>query len=100
MKVDFNNKAIRDYNGEEAKLPNGDKQMIKDLVCKCLYIGNEKLTPDEKYQAYTLCVKIRESIAEIELKAEDISLIKRICGECISGAGGYGQIVDLLEGGR
>lgn len=98
MKVDFNNKIVKDYNGKEAELPNKEKQTIKDLVCKCLYIGGEGLSADEKYNAYKLSKKIRDSECPVDLKSEDVTLIKRVCDKCISGAGGYGQIVELLEG--
>lgn len=98
MKVDFNNKVVKDYNGKDVESPNGEKQMIKDLVCKCLYIGCEGISGDEKYNAYKLNIKIRESEGAVDLKSEDITLIKRVCDKCISGAGGYGQIVELLEG--
>ena len=98
MKVDFNNKVVKDYQGHDAELPNKEKQQVKDLVCKCLFVGGDGLSADEKYKAYKLHLKIRQSEESVELKSEDISLIKKVCDKCISGAGGYGQIVDLLEG--
>ena len=33
------------------------------------------------------------------MESEDITLIKEVCGECLT-AGGYGQVYELVEGGQ
>ena len=77
--------------------PNGEVQFLKDVICQCLYVGEQNMSAEEKYKSYKLCKLLIDS-DEAELSAEDISLIKKVCSKCISGAGGFGQIVDLLEG--
>ena len=78
-------------------LPNGEMQLLKDVICQCLYVGEESMSAEDKYRSYKLCQTIMAS-DEVDLTSEDITLIKKVCSRCISGAGGYGQIVDLIEG--
>lgn len=92
MKVNFN-QSFKNYKGEKSE------QVIKDTVCQCLYNAGEGFTPEEKYKAYLLVTRISAAKKEVDLMAEDITLIKRICEKPLT-AGGYGQIVELMEGGN
>ena len=54
------------------------------------------LTPEQKYRAYTLCMRIGCNPENLELTTEEACLIKDVCFEKMS-AGAYGQIVDMIE---
>lgn len=92
MKVNLD-KSFKNYKGEESG------QVIKDTVCQCLYNAGEGFTPEEKYKAYLLVTRISAAKKDVDLMAEDITLIKRICEKPLT-AGGYGQVVELMEGGN
>jgi hypothetical protein len=97
MKINFKDKFSKDYKGEVMVLQNGEKQSIKDVICQCLFVGDPSMSADEKYKSYKLS-QILLTTDEADLTSEDISLIKKVCAKCINGAGGYGQVCDVLEG--
>lgn len=94
MEVDFN-KTFKNYKGEDAT----EKEQtitIKDAVCQRLYLSGEGITPDEKYEAYKLMLRIVPSDGAVEIKDKESVLIKKICDKTLT-AGAYGQLVDLLN---
>ena len=48
--------------------------------------------------AYVLCQRIIQGGGILEITTEEGTLIKEVCGECLT-AGGYGQVYELIEGG-
>lgn len=109
MKVNFN-KVLKDYKGQDSYrnvevIKDGKKeiemqcQLIKDLVCQALFACSEGLTSDEKYRSYKLNLFIILSMEDIEISSEDATLIKKVCDKFLT-AGAYGQVVDLIEGGK
>ncbi|WP_195375347.1 hypothetical protein [Parabacteroides leei] len=109
MKVNFN-KVLKDYKGDEVYknvevIKDGKKevekqpQLIKDFVCQSLYTCGEGLTQEEKYLSYTLTLRIIPSVEDIEISSEEGTLIKKVCDKYLT-AGAYGQVVELIEGGK
>ena len=56
-----------------------------------------QLSGEEKLRAYRVACKIGKNSENVDIEAEDIILIKKILCPVMA-VGGYGQIVDLLEG--
>ena len=108
MKKNFN-VPFRNWKGEVIVSPvkneNGDEiykqQIIGDIVGKVLFevIDSQsmQLSGEEKLRAYRVACKIGKDAENVELESEDIVLIKKILCPVMA-VGGYGQIVDLLEG--
>lgn len=95
MKVNFN-VPFKDYKGKETE------EVISDKVAEALYISGSKgdqVSNDNKYKAYKLCRRVGEAEGEVEISADEAVLIKEICANYLV-AGGYGQIVELIEGGE
>lgn len=115
MKVNFN-KSFKDYKGEEVLvdtevLKDGKKvvekqpQMISDIVCRCLFSGESlERTGDvskdnaNKLSAHNLCMRIVAAKGAIEIQTEEGTLIKQSVSAL--NAGGYAQVVNLIEGGK
>ncbi|WP_099465556.1 alkylhydroperoxidase [Parabacteroides provencensis] len=115
MKVNFN-KSFKNYKGEDVLvdtevIKEGKKvieqrpQMISDMVCRCLFsgetierIGDAEKDNANKLKAHSLCMRIIAAKGAVELTTEEATLIK----QAVSGlnAGGYAQIVNLIEGGK
>lgn len=95
MKVDLN-RRFKDFNGNEL---GGDT--IATAVAEALFnYGKEKpVGRDEKFEAYVLCQRIIQNGGVLEITTEEGTLIKEVCGECLT-AGGYGQVYKLIEGGE
>ena len=88
---------VKNENGEETYKP----QIMGDIVGKVLFevIDNQsiQLSGEGKLRAYRVACKIGKDAENVNLEAEDIILIKKILCPVMA-VGGYGQIVDLLEG--
>lgn len=115
MKVNFN-KSFKNYKGEDSLvdveiLKDGKKvvekqpQMISDIVCRCLFSGETlERTGDaskdnaNKLVAHNLCMRIYAAKGAIEIQTEEATLIKQSVSSL--NAGGYSQIVNLIEGGK
>ena len=52
---------------------------------------------DEKFRAYVLCQRIIQGGGILEITTEEGTLIKEVCGECLT-AGGYGQVMTYRGG--
>ena len=96
-KVDVIVSSVKKEKGEEIYKP----QIMCDIVGKVLFevIDSQsmQLSGEEKLRAYRVACKIGKDSENVDLEAEDIILIKKILCP-IMAVGGYGQIVDLLEG--
>lgn len=111
MKVNFNI-PFKNSRGEDAfemVTVNGEKQkqfqMIDDIICQGLFDGRTlRTTGDDdadsklKMRAFELYQKIRAAKGEVEITTEEASLIKRI--SLLLPPGAYGQIYQLIEGGK
>lgn len=107
MKLNFHT-AFLNASGKEAyEMINGEKhvQMIDDVLCQGLFDGRF-LRPsgkdDEdarlKLQAFELYQKIRSAGGEVEIITEEASMIKKMA--LLLSPGAYGQIYQLIEGGK
>ena len=94
MKVDLNRK-FRGFDGNEL---GGDN--IATAVAEALfnYGKDNPVGRDDKFRAYVLCQRIIQNEGKLEITTEEGTLIKEVCGECLT-AGGYGQVYELIEGG-
>lgn len=94
------NKPIVGFDKKPLLKTNGEEIMMKDEVCLHLFNANQlkgvPLSAEEKYKAYSLCMKISENPESVEMMTEDGTLIKGVCYEKMS-AGAYGQVVDVIE---
>lgn len=99
MRVNFN-KPIVGFDKKPLLKPNGEKIQMKDEVCLHLFNANQlkgvPLSDEQKYNAYSLCMRISENPESVEMTTEDGTLIKGICYEKMS-AGAYGQVIDVIE---
>ena len=88
---------VKNENGEETYKP----QIMGDIVGKVLFevIDSQsmQLSREEKLRAYRVAWKIGKDAENVDLEVEDIIRIKKILCPGMA-VGGYGQIVDLLEG--
>lgn len=103
------NIPFKDWKGEDvvftSQNENGEvvknKQMLGDTIAKLLYemfdSQQMQMSGDEKLQAYRIACRIGKDAEKVEMSAEDIVLMKKLLLPVLS-IGGYGQIVDLLEG--
>lgn len=96
MKVNLN-KRFKDFRGKESN------EVIADKVAEALYsagaIPEWSIRREDKFRAYKLCQKIINDNGVIEIESEDASLIKDVCSNFLT-AGAYGQVHELIEGGK
>lgn len=99
MKVNLNN-PILGLDGMPVLHKDGRPTMADKEIAVYLYnlssLKGAALTPEQKYRAYTLCMRIASSPKDLNLTTEEACLIKDVCFEKMS-AGAYGQIVDMIE---
>lgn len=88
------NTVLKDLQGNPI-IQNDKLVIFKDVICPILFSAGEGFTPEEKYNAYKIMLKMEKG-ENVELNSEDVTLIKKIIGPQLS-AGAYGQLVDLLE---
>lgn len=90
--------AMMGYDGKELKNEKGETQMMSDIIGLHLYTagGKKPMSQEDKVRAYKLSLQMQEHPEEVELTAEDMTLIKEVTNEALV-AGAYGQIVQVLE---
>ncbi|MBS6470229.1 MAG: hypothetical protein KH386_13940 [Bacteroides sp.] len=94
MIVDFN-KTFKNYDGQELA---GDNIAMSVAEALFNYGKDKPVARDEKFKAYVLCQHIIQNDGVLEITTEEGTLIKEVCGECLT-AGGYGQVHELIEEG-
>lgn len=95
MKINFN-VPFKDYKGIETK------QIIAEKVAEALFCagnGGDSISSEDKYKAYKICRKIAGAEGEVEISVDEAKMIKDICSRHLV-AGGYGQLHELIEGGK
>ena len=102
MKVDLN-KPILDLLGDPVKISvikgkSEEVWTIKRAVCDALMqqYQAEITTGDQKLARYSLALKIHESNGEIDLKAEQIVLMKEVANLAYAPLV-YGRICEMLD---
>lgn len=95
MKVQVS-KLLKDFDGESVKIQDRDL-FLKDVLIKALSMPEQKMDYNEMLKRYLLAQKIQDASDEIELKSEDIVLLKKQIGNA-----GYspmigGQAINELE---
>lgn len=71
-------------------------RQVSKLLFNLSTLGGVPLDAEQKYDAYALCQRITANPEDVELSAEEVVFLKRVCGEQLS-AGAYGQVRDILE---
>lgn len=114
MKVNLS-KAFKDYKGDEAtedvevldkdgkKTTEKKVQTMSNLLGYLLFNGHGLIRSGDaskdnarKYEAYKLSVRVVASKGAIDLTPEEAVIIKEVASNLP--AGGYGQVVDLIDG--
>lgn len=102
MKVNLKRPFVDNCGDVVCEMRNGSPTQteIGRQVSKILFnlssLGGVPLDADQKYDAYELCQRISTTPECVELTAEDVVFLKKVCGEHLS-AGAYGQVYDILE---
>ena len=102
MEVNLKRPFVDNYGDAVCELRKGIPEQTETgrQVSKILFnlssLGGVPLDADQKYEAYRLCQRITATPEKVELTAEDVVFLKRVCGEQLS-AGAYGQVYDILE---
>lgn len=103
------NIPFKDWKGEDVVFTSQNekgevvknKQMVGDTIARLLYemcdSQQMQMSGEEKLQAYRIACKIGKDAEKVELSAEDIVLLKRLLSPVLS-IGGYGQVIEVLEG--
>lgn len=105
MRIDFNKSMINFMGQPAVKIVNGKEvpQRLCDMVAEALFsAGIDPQKPIEtpkKIQAYKMFLQIINNKGIIEAETEDVALLKDICASFFT-AGAYGQIHELIEGGK
>lgn len=98
MKINFA-QEFKTFGGEALKDGEGNVFNLKG-VCATVLLGqaqNEKATGEEKMKRYDLAKKIWDAEGECDVKAEDITTLKKLVGESYLPLI-VGQAFRMLEG--
>lgn len=96
MKIDFT-RTINDLDGKMFKIENDQPLTLGRVVISSLHQG-EKLTGDEKYKRHDMMVRIHSQVEPVELKVDEVALLKRVVGESNFTPWVCGEAWDMLEG--
>lgn len=102
MIVNFKKNFVDSFDCPITELKDG-KQTPKEIwqfLAATLFsissLGKEPLSKEKKYTAYVLSRRIAKNPEAVECTTEEASFLKDVCSEMLN-AGGYGQVVDLIE---
>lgn len=94
MKVNFNVK-VKGYDGKDSN------EILSGVLARNIFFlsdsPNYQLPYEDKYKAYQLGKRLADTDGEIEITTEEATMLKRIASVVLT-IGGYGQVVDLIEG--
>lgn len=99
MKVNVD-KVLLDLEGKEILRSDNSPMKIKELVIQSLTILNkddEKMTGDERYKLFDIAQRITKDASSVDLKSEEIALIKQRIGVMFQPLV-VGRVYDVLEG--
>ena len=102
MKINFKKNFVDSFGCTITEVKNGlpIPQEIWRFLAATLFsiksLGKEPLSKDKMYMAYCLSKRIADNPEAVECTTEEASFIKDVCSEMLN-AGGYGQVVDLIE---
>lgn len=90
----FGNPILEGRKGE--LVPQEVWRVVAAKLFGLSVLGGSMLSPEKKYMAYELSMRISGNPSETECTTEEASFIKDVCAENLS-AGAYGQVVDMIE---
>jgi hypothetical protein len=98
MKINFN-QEIKTIEGETIPKQGSEKEFLKliDVAINALLTFDEKSTGEEKFKRYNIAKEIHSNLNEIDLRLEDIAMIKSLIGKIYSPLV-VGQTWKMLEG--
>jgi len=76
MKVKIN-QELKDVDGKAIQAGAKPRLLLQDVCINALLTPNQKDEEKQKWDKYELYKKVRDAKAEVELLAEEISLIKK-----------------------
>ena len=103
MVIDFS-KAITNLDGTPLKQGDGREDKVADLRYCCIEAllsmdPKEQIAGEKKLQRYSLAKKIYNATEPLELKVEDVALIKELVGKGY-GVGVVGPVFELIEASK
>lgn len=102
MTINFKKNFVDCFGSPIIEVKNGKpaSQEIWRFLAATLFsltsLCKEPLSREKKYIAYELSRRIAANPETFECTTEEASFIKDVCSETLN-AGGYGQVVDLIE---
>ena len=98
MRIDFS-QVLQDLNGTPIKTEDASLTLEQVAVSSLLQPAKDE-TGDTKYAKYKLIKAIHGATEPVELKAEEVSQVKRAIGESQFTALVTGQAWDLIESAK
>jgi len=77
MKVDFS-QVINGIDGRPLKNQSGTDLALRDMVCEVLSANEQGLMVEEKLKRATLALAVYAAETPLDLKIEDVALMKRL----------------------
>ena len=104
MKVNVNQKLLGVDGVEPLKGQDGRPLLLKDVCVTALLTPNQQDDEKKKWDKYEVFKKVRDGVKEeeeinVELKSEEITLIKQAVGKTQTPLI-MGQIWEMLEAGK
>lgn len=97
MKIDFR-KVLNDFEGKPIKTDDGELTLERVAISALLQPAKDE-TGENKYKKYSLMKLIHGAKEAVELKAEDIAMVKKAIGDSSFTALVTGQAWELIENG-
>lgn len=99
MKINFN-QPLKSFNGTDVTDENNRPVWASTLIASILFnskdISGIPLSPDQKFMAYNLSMKIANSKGTMEVSTEEAAFIKSVAGDKLA-SGVYGIIRNIIE---
>ena len=91
--------VLKDLKGEEMMNPDKTPVLLKQIMVNSLTAlgpDDKNVSGDEKYKRWKLAQKIEAADGEMDLKVEDITMIKKLIGQHYMTVA-VGAAYDLIE---
>lgn len=98
MKVNFNVTAT-DFCGKPLMMFGKEVDLAEELSKSMFFVGSngDNVSPEDKYLAYKIGQKLANG--DTTYTTEELTFIKNTAAKTLA-AGVYGQVVDIIEGGK
>jgi hypothetical protein len=96
MKVQLNQELL-DVEGKSISSGKAPKLFLKDVCINAVLTPFQEDKEEDKWKKYELYKKLRDVKGEVELKVEEVSMIKKAIGK-VNTTLVMGQAWEMLEG--